>query len=744
MHKKTVGISYLIFSLLLGACTSNPKANRFAKIDVQVDSVMQLMTLDEKIGQLVQLTSKPDGTLVKESVDIIKKGQCGSILGAYSAASTRKLQQMAMNNSRLGIPLIYGNDVIHGFKTLSPIPLGEAASWDMEAIEKSARVAATEASAAGMHWTFAPMCDISIDPRWGRVSEGAGEDPYLGSLIAAARVRGFQGRNNDLSDTLTMLACVKHFAAYGAPIAGREYNSADMSERTLREVYLKPYKAAIEQGAMSVMTSFNDLNGTPATANQWLLKDILRGEMNFKGFVVSDFNSISQLMSHGVASDEEEACSLAINAGTDMDMFSKIYLKHLKQLVESGSVKESVVDKSVRRVLRVKFMLGLFDDPYRYCSESREKRYCMTPEHLKAAYDMAEKSFVLLKNDNQALPLKKGEHIAVIGFLSTAKRELLGSWRSAGVIPDSMSTVVDEIKRINGINQVSYARGCGLTENDRSGFAEAIKVARQSDKIVIVAGEPGFWNGEGKSRTNIKIPGVQTELLRELKKLDKPIILVLMNGRPLDLSEENELSDAMLETWLPGTRGANAVADVLFGKYNPSGKLPMTFPRNVGQVPIFYYEKSTGAPADPDQPFQKGTSRYLDCVNDPLFAFGYGLSYTNFSYSSLILSDSILTQNGAVNAGILLSNTGKYDGEEVVQLYIRDLAASVTRPVKELKKFEKVFLKAGESKTVNFKITPEMLAFYRKDMSYGTESGKFMVFVGGSSRSGLHTSFWLK
>lgn len=739
--RKNIIIAIVAVTLLTASKHSSQTSSE-VRIDAKVDSVMKLMTLDEKIGQMVLYSSDWDVTgpsLKKGYMDEIRKGNCGNIFNAYTAAYTRKLQKIAVEESRLKIPLLFGYDVIHGHKTIFPISLGESASWDMAAIEKSARVSATEAAASGINWTFAPMCDISVDPRWGRVSEGAGEDSFLGSKIAAARVHGFQGDN--LADTLTILACVKHFAAYGAPLAGRDYNTVDMSKRVFLDTYLPPYKAAIDAGAMSVMSSFNELDGVPATGSKYLLTDILRDKLGFKGFVVTDYTSINEMVNHGVAANEADAGLLAIKAGVDMDMQGDVYAKYLKKQVEDGLVTEKAINDAVRRILKVKFMLGLFDDPYRYCNEAREKREIYAPAHLEAALDVAKKSMVLLKNNNQTLPLKKGEKIAVIGELAASQRDLLGSWIAAGDANYAKS-ILDELKAYNGDANVIYSEGCKKMGEDRSEFAAAISAARRADKIVMVIGESGDWSGEASSRTNIDVPGVQTELLEKLKALKKPIVVVLMNGRPLTLTKENDLADAMLEAWFPGTMGGKAITQVLFGEYNPSGKLTMTFPRNVGQIPIFYYEKNTGRPIYLPNPKYK--SRYIDCPNDPLFPFGFGLSYTTFAYSDIKLSTTGLTDKGELKASVNVTNTGGVAGEEVVQCYVRDLVGSVTRPVKELKGFDKIALKAGESKVVTFTITPDMLAFHRLDMTYGTEPGDFKLFIGGNSRDVKEIGFKLK
>jgi len=700
------------------------------------------MNLDEKIGQMVLYTSDWDvtGPSIKgDYMNDIRKGRCGNIFNAYTVDYTRKLQKIAVEESRMKIPLLFGYDVIHGHKTIFPIPLGESSSWDLRAIEKSARVSATEAAAMGINWTFAPMVDISVEPRWGRVMEGAGEDPYLGSRIAEARVHGFQGK--DLADSLSILACVKHFAGYGAPLAGRDYNTVDMSGRVFLDTYLPPYKAAIDAGAMSVMSSFNELNGVPATGSKYLLTDVLRTQLGFKGFVVTDYTGIPEMVNHGVAANDADAGLLAVKAGVDMDMQGEVYFKYLKKQVKDDLVDEKLIDESTRRILRVKFMLGLFDDPYKYCNKEREKRLVYAPEHLDAAFDVAKRSMVLLKNDSNALPLKRGEKIAVIGELATSTRDMLGAWKAGGDW-DFMKSTLDELQDYNGRENVIYAEGCKKSGEDRSGFTAAMTVARQAEKIVIILGEDWEWSGEAASRTSIKIPGVQTELLEKLRTLNKPIIVVLMNGRPLELTRENELADAILEAWYPGTMGGKAITHVLFGEYNPSGKLTMTFPRSIGQVPIFYYEKNTGRPLY--LPNDKYKSKYIDCPNDPLYVFGYGLSYTTFDYSDIQLSGTSLTEKGTIKASVIVKNTGKVAGEEVVQCYIRDLIGSVTRPVKELKGFEKISLKAGESKTVTFTITPEMLAFHRLDMTYGTEPGNYNLFIGGNSHDLKATAFSLK
>ena len=733
-------IPFALCLLLFVGCSQNPADKKEALLNQKADSVLKLMTLQEKIGQMVLYTSDWDvtGPTIRSTyMEDIRKGNCGNIFNAHTVAYVRSLQKVAVEESRLGIPLLFGYDVIHGYKTIFPISLGEACSWDMAALEKSARVSASEAAASGLNWTFAPMVDISVEPRWGRVSEGAGEDPFLGSAIARARVNGFQG--TDLADTSTIIACVKHFAAYGAPQAGRDYNTVDMSKRVFLDTYLPPYQAAVEAGARTVMTSFNELDGVPSTGNKYLLTDLLRKQLGFKGFVVTDYTSINEMVNHGIVANEEEAGALALNAGVDMDMQGEIYFKYLEKQVKTGTVKEKQINDAVRRILRVKFELGLFDDPYKYCSETREKAVVYSRENLDAALDVAKRSLVLLKNDNEALPLRKGEKIAVIGELAASKRDLLGSWIAAGKW-ENIPSLLESMKARQ--SDILYAEGCKKMGDDKTGFAEALRTASKADKIVLVIGESCDWSGEASSRSNILIPGVQTDLFAELKKLGKPVVVVLMNGRPLDLSREEVLADAMLETWFAGSMGGEAITQVLFGDYNPSGKLTMTFPRNLGQVPLYYYAKNTGRPIY--LPNDKYKSKYIDVSNDPLFPFGFGLSYTTFEYSSLQLSDTILSANGSIKATVVVKNTGKVKGEEVVQLYLRDLVGSVTRPVKELKGFQKMELNPGESKTVTFSIRPDMLAFHRLDMSFGTEPGEFLLFAGGNSRDVLQKSFQLK
>jgi beta-glucosidase len=707
-----------------------------AGIETRVNALLAQMTLDEKIGQLTLYTTDwgSTGPTIREGYkNDIRSGACGNLFNSHTTLFVRELQKVAVEETRLKIPLLFGFDVIHGYKTIFPIPLGEAASWDLTAIEKSARVASTEATAAGLNWTFAPMVDISRDPRWGRVMEGGGEDPYLGSRIAEARVRGIQGKK--IGDTDAMLACVKHFAGYGAPIAGRDYNTVDMGERYFRNFYLPPYEAAVRAGATTVMTSFNDYDGIPASGNKFLLDQILRKEWGFEGFVVTDYTSINEMVYHGVVANEKEAGALALQAGVDMDMQGAVYQRFLKLSLQEGKVTQAQIDEGVRRVLRLKFELGLFEDPYKFCNEAREKKTLLSAENRSAARDVARKSIVLLKNEKQALPIKKSQKIALIGPLADNKSELVGSWSGAGNVEDCVS--VREGFAPERTPGTLYAKGCELDGTDKSGFAEAIRVAEQSDVVVVVVGEKAMMSGEATSRTEISLPGVQEDLILELCKTGKPVVVVLMNGRPLAIPRIAENATAILETWWLGTEAGNAIADVLFGRYNPSGKLPMTFPRSVGQVPIFYNEKSTGRPFDPNS---KWTSKYIDEANSPQWPFGFGLSYTTFEYKGLsatpetvVMRDAPNTQKANIRISVQVKNTGSLAGEEVVQLYVRDLVGSVTRPVKELKGFQKIMLQPGETREVKFTLTEKELGFYRRDMTFGTEPGEYEIMVGGNS-----------
>ncbi|MBL0744275.1 beta-glucosidase BglX [Chryseolinea lacunae] len=731
-----------VLLLVATACQKNTTSSS-GNIERRVDSVMTLMTLDEKVGQLTLFTSDIDvtGPTIRENYrEDIRAGRVGAVFNAFGADYTRKLQELAVKETRLHIPLIFGYDVIHGHRTIFPIPLGEAASWDLTAMEQSARIAADEASAQGLHWTYAPMCDVSRDPRWGRMAEGAGEDTYLGALIAAARVKGFQG--NGIGELNAVMACVKHFAAYGASQAGRDYHTTDMSDRVLREVYLPPYKAAVDAGAATVMTSFNELNGIPATGNKYLMTDILRKEWNFQGFVVTDYTSIMEMIPHGIAEDTASAAMLSLEAGVDMDMQAGFYNSALTRLVKEGKLKEALVNEAVRRVLRKKFELGLFDDPYRFCNAEREKATIMKPEFLAASRDMARKSIVLLKNDKNVLPLSKNtKTIAVIGPLADAKKEMIGSWSAAGEGARAVSLLEGIKAATPPATKIIYARGCNINDDTTTYFAQALQAARQADVVVMALGEAALMTGEAASRASLNLPGVQQQLLEEIYKTGKPIAVVLMNGRPLTINWMTTSNVSILETWFLGTQAGHAIADVLFGDYNPAGKLPVTFPRSVGQIPIFYSMKNTGRPMDPDN---KYTSKYLDEKNTPLFPFGFGLSYTTFDYGNVALSKHDITMQDNITVTCKVKNTGKREGEEIVQLYVRDLVGSVTRPVKELKGFRKVMLQPGETKDVAFTLSQQDLSFYRRDMSFGTEPGKYIVFVGPNAETTNQATFTLR
>jgi len=710
-----------------------------ARMDAFLDALIAKMTLAEKIGQLTLLTSdwESTGPTMREGYkQDIAAGRVGAIFNAYTADYTRDLQEMAVEGTRLKIPLLFGYDVIHGHRTIFPISLGEAASWDMQAIEKSARVSAQEATAEGIHWTFSPMVDISRDARWGRVSEGAGEDVFLGSRIARARVRGYQG--HDLGAVDTMLATAKHFAAYGAAQAGRDYHTVDISERTLRDVYLPPFEAAVDEGVATFMTSFNEYDGVPASGSKFLLTDVLRHEWGFDGFVVTDYTSINEMVPHGYARNLAQAGEQAINAGVDMDMQGAVFMENMAKSVEEGRVDRARIDQAVRRVLEMKYRLGLFEDPYRYADKERQESTLYKPEFLEAARDVARKSMVLLKNEGDALPLAaSADRIALIGPLADSKTDMIGSWSAAGDRQTRPVTLLEGIRTRAGSGiTVDYAKGASYAFEDEGktdGFAEALALAEKSDVIVAAMGERWDMTGEAASRTSLDLPGNQQALLERLVATGKPVVLVVLSGRPNSIGWANDNVDAILHAWYPGTQGGHAVADVLFGDYNPSGKLPMTFPRNVGQVPIHYDMKNTGRPIELGEPGAKYVSRYLNTPNDPLYRFGYGLSYTTFGYSPVTLSAPSMGPEGSITASATISNTGSRAGEEVVQLYVRDMVGSVTRPVQELKGFEKFALAPGESRTVTFTLRPENLAFIRADMSRGWEPGEFQLWIAPSS-----------
>lgn len=712
------------------------------KMEKFVNDLLAKMTLEEKLGQLTLFSSSWDitGPITNNNyVEDVKKGKVGAIFNAYSADFTYRLQKENIENTRLGIPLLFGYDVIHGHWTTFPIPLAESCSWDLEWIEKSARIAAIEATSEGLHWTFAPMVDIARDPRWGRIAEGAGEDIYLGCEIAKARVNGFQG--DDLSKNNTMLACAKHYAAYGVAQAGRDYSTVDISNRELWGTYMPPFKAALNAGVATFMTSFNELDGTPCTGNDYLLDDVLRKKWGFDGFVVTDYTSIMEMTEHGNVKDKKEAGEVAINAGVDMDMQSGIFNDYIPKSVEEGKVLESRIDQAVIQILKMKYRLGLFEDPFRYSNVKRAKKTLMKPEFIEASRELAKRSIVLLKNENQVLPLNKGiKKLALIGPYVKNRRDLVGTWSGAGKWEKAVTVYEGIEKAVSKNTEILYAEGSKLFGDDKSGFEKAIATAEKADAVVLLVGEPHDWSGEAASRTNLELPGVQPELVKEIVKTGKPVIMVMMNGRPLTIDWEAENVPAIVEAWHLGVQAGPAIADVLFGDYNPSAKLTVTFPRSVGQIPIYYNMKHTGRPMDPNQKF---TSKYLDSPNTPLYPFGYGLSYTKFDYSNIQLDKTSMGVNGQITVKVTVTNSGKYDGEEVVQLYIQDLVGSVTRPVKELKHFEKLSIAKGESKVIEFKITAEDLAFYRKDMSYGVEAGDFKIFVGTNSVDVKEASFRL-
>jgi len=713
-------------------------------IEQRIDSVLSLMTQEEKIGQLVQFTGDWDtGTHSTEprsgKRELVAEGKIGSFLNIFGAEMTRGLQKIAVEKSRLKIPLIFGLDVIHGFRSTFPVPIAEASSWNPALIEKSARMQAIEASSAGIHWTFNPMVDIARDPRWGRIVEGSGEDPFLGSAMAVARVKGYQG--DDLSANNTIAACLKHFAGYGGAEGGRDYNTVDFSERTFREVYLRPFQAAVKAGAATLMASFNEIGGVPSSANHHLLTEILRDEWKFDGFVVSDWNSVGELIPHGVAKDLKQAAGLALNAGLDMDMEASAYTKHLSELIAEGKVSKKTLDESVRRILRIKFRLGLFDDPFKYCDAEREKNTIANKEMRNASLAVAKESMVLLKNENETLPLdKKIKKIAVLGPLANSTEDPLGPWNQQGD-PKEVISVLQGIKnKIGSSAEILFDEGCTVKGSDKNGFEKAVSAAKQADAVVLVVGESLDMSGEARSRATLDLPGVQEEFVSEILKTGKPVVAVLMNGRPLTVNSLNEHAAAILETWYLGIETGDAIADALFGDVNPGGKLPVTFPKYVGQVPIYYNHKNSGRPYNPQDNY---TSYYWDFVNTPLYPFGFGLSYTKFAYENLKLSAKKITKAEPLKISVDVKNTGKFDGDEVVQLYLRDLVGSVTRPVKELKGFQKIHLKKGEARTVEFTLTDEDFKFYNLDMNFTSEPGMFKIFVGTNSVDCLEDGFEL-
>ncbi len=723
---KFFGIIMLLVFFLGGCNSANEQKMATNEHEARVDALLAKMTLKEKLGQLMQYTGAGEVTGPVEGtysrLDKIKAGEAGSMLNVNGASYTRKLQQIAVEETRLGIPLIFGYDVIHGYKTIFPVPLGEAASWNLESIEKAARIAAEEAASAGQHWTFAPMVDIARDARWGRVMEGAGEDTYYGSLVAAARVRGFQGK--DLSANNTIVACAKHFAAYGAAQAGRDYYTTEVSERTFREIYLPPFKAAVDAGVLTFMSAFNDLNGIPTSGNAFLTKQVLINEWNFQGFVVSDWGAVQQMINHRYVKDLKQATEVSFNAGVHMDMENNAYFTHLEELINDGKVSLSQVDEAVRRILLVKAKLGLFEDPYKYCDTTHEKNTLLKAEFLEFARQSARESFVLLKNQKNTLPLSENiKSVALIGPLANSKVDMMGTWSARGDAKDVI-TLKEELEKRADL-KVNFVKGSNINDEKNNEFEQALAAAKKSDVVIFAVGEEAMMSGEALSRMDIRIPEVQRKLMEYVLKSGKPTVLVLFNGRPLSLVWENQNLDAILDVWLPGTMAGPAIADVLFGAYNPSGKLPMSFPYDVGQCPIFYNHKNSGRPATQE----RYTSKYIDGPNEALFPFAFGLSYTTFEYANLKLDKTTIGMNDSLHISVDVKNTGSRAGEEVVHLFVNDSFASITPAVKQLRGFEKIKLEAGETKNVLFSIHPKDLAFVGFDLNWITEPGEFEVEV---------------
>lgn len=764
-------LSLSAITLLALSCNSNqsPKTetsnNNSSLYEKKVDSILALMTVEEKLGQLNLPSSGDITTGQAQSSNIaqkIEEGKVGGLFNIKSVEKIKEVQRIAVEKSRLKIPLIFGMDVIHGYESTFPIPLGLSASWDMELINQTARVAAQEATADGINWTFSPMVDISRDPRWGRISEGNGEDPYLASQIAKAMVTGYQG--SDLAQSNTLMACVKHFALYGAPEAGRDYNTVDMSRIRMYNEYLPPYKAAVDAGVGSVMASFNEVDGIPATGNKWLMTDLLRNQWGFNGFVVTDYTGINEMVDHGVG-DLQQASAMALNAGVDMDMVGEGFLTTLKKSLDEGKVSIETINTAVKRILTAKYQLGLFNDPYRYCDESRAATEIYSAQHRALARKAGAESMVLLKNQNQLLPLKKEGTIALIGPLANTAVNMAGTW-SVATKQDKSVSLLEGLKEVVG-NQANilYAKGSNVdydldfekrvtmfgkdiprdTKTDRQLLDDALAIAKKSDVILAAIGETAELSGESSSVTKLQIPQAQKDLLNALLKTGKPVVLVLFTGRPLAIVDENNSVPTILNVWFPGSEAGLAISDVLFGAVNPSGKLTSTFPRNVGQVPIFYNHKNTGRPLmNTEGKFEKFRSNYLDVRNEPLYPFGYGLSYTTFKYSDVALSSNTMTTTGSIDVSVSVTNAGNYDGKEVVQLYIRDVVGSVTRPVRELKNFKKIDIKKGETKTVTFTITENDLKFYNYNLDFVAEPGTFQVFVGTDSATQNVAEFELK
>ena len=749
-------IKLLFVLVILGSCTPREGIP-------EVEALLRQMTLEEKIGQLNLLTpggGVATGSVVSENVEAkIKAGQVGGIFGVTGPDRVRMAQELAVGESRLGIPLLIGSDVIHGYKTTYPIPLGLSSSWDMELIGQAARMAAQEATADGINWNFSPMVDISRDPRWGRIAEGAGEDPYLGSRVAEAMVHGYQG--DDLSAPNTLLACVKHFALYGASQAGRDYHSVEMSKIKMYNQYLPPYKAAVDAGVASVMTSFNDVEGIPATGSKWLLTDLLRDQWGFGGFVVSDYTSLNEMVAHGLG-DLQAVSAFSLKAGLDMDMVGEGFLTTLKKSLEEGKISEADIENACRRVLEAKYLAGLLEDPYRYSDATRPAKDILSEGNRALARKLAAHSFVLLKNHNEVLPIEKNQKIALIGPLADSRNNMLGTWAPTGDVSLAV-TILEGFKNVAPNADIRHAKGANISDDPQLAehvnvfgprieidgrspeamLEEAVALAKNSDVVVAVVGEATEMSGEAASRTDISIPESQKKLIRALVETGKPLALVLMSGRPLTIPEESQLPLSILQVWHPGVEAGNAVADVVFGDYNPSGKLTATWPRNVGQIPIYHSEKNTGRPAEDGDVFQKFKSNYLDSPNSPLYPFGYGLSYTDFEYSELTLDKGSLEQGDSLSVSVRVTNTGNFDGEEVVQLYLRDLVRSITPPIRELKGFEKVFLKKGESKIVTLVLKPEDLKFYNGQLEFVAEPGTFEVYVGTDSNAELMETFEL-
>jgi beta-glucosidase len=727
-------IAAVVFVALVVPASSS-RSQQPKDVERQINALLAKMTLAEKLGQLQQLDGESNGTFRPEHPELIRKGLLGSTLNVRGAKNTNQLQHIAMDESRLKIPLLFGFDVIHGYRTIFPIPLAEASSWDPALAEQSASIAAREAYATGLRWTFAPMLDIARDPRWGRITEGAGEDPYLGAAFAGARVRGFQG--NDYGAPNKILACAKHWVAYGAAEGGRDYNTTDMSENTLREVYFPPFKAAVDAGVGTVMSAFNDLNGVPTSANPFTLTKVLRGEWKFDGFVVSDYTSVKELINHGIAANDKEAARAALNAGVDMEMVSRLFNQQGPALLQERQLSQATIDEAVRRVLRIKFRLGLFEHPY--TDESLETKSLITADNRAAARAVADRSMVLLKNEKETLPLSKAiRSIAVIGPLADDKRSPLGWWSGDGKPEDTVTPLAGIKLKVSPNTKVGYAEGCETQGDSTAGFAEAVKLARDSDVAVVFVGEISETVGEAASKSSLDLSGRQLDLVKAVHASGKPTVVVLMNGRPLTIGWVAENAPAILEAWMGGTEAGNAIADVLFGDVNPGGKLPVTWPRTVGQVPIYYNHMNTGRPPEASNRY---TSKYLDVPWTPQFPFGYGLSYTQFKLTNLQLSTRQIATNGSLTVSAEVENVGKRAGDEVVQLYVRDVAASMTRPVKELKGFQRVTLQPGEKKRLEFRLTADQLGFWNREMRFVVEPGEFRVMVGPNSEDVIETKF---